>query len=252
VGEGARRRLRRKPVERRGHRARRFAAAFPIPKAAFEGLLAGCRQDLAKTRYATFDELLGYCDLVASTISTISLAIFGGLGNAEAEARGRDLATALQLTNVVRDVGEDVGRGRLYLPLEDLARFGVSEEDVASLRATPAVAELVRFEARRALSFFRRAEPVKELVDRECRFAVTMMGGIYADVAREVLARPLERCGAASRSRRRARSSRCSRASSIEGSTAAKIDARRSTALESSRWLSTRRPARRSASWGRR
>jgi len=165
---------------------------FPIPKEAFQGLLAGCRQDLVKTRYATFDELLGYCDLVASTISTISLAIFGGLGNAEAEARGRDLATALQLTNVVRDVGEDVGRGRLYLPLEDLSRFGVTEEDVASLRATPAAADLVRFEARRALSFFRRAEPVKELVDRECRFAVTMMGGIYADVAREVLARPLD------------------------------------------------------------
>ncbi|MHB8800595.1 MAG: phytoene/squalene synthase family protein [Thermoanaerobaculia bacterium] len=165
---------------------------FPIPKAAFQGLLSGCRQDLSKARYATFDELLGYCDLVASTISTISLAIFGGLGNAEAEARGRDLATALQLTNVVRDVGEDVGRDRLYLPLEDLASFGVAEEDVVSLRATPAVAELVRFEARRALSFFRRAEPVKELVDRECRFAVTMMGGIYADVAREVLARPLD------------------------------------------------------------
>ncbi|HRY46184.1 MAG TPA: squalene/phytoene synthase family protein, partial [Thermoanaerobaculia bacterium] len=54
---------------------------FPIPKAAFQGLLAGCRQDLVKTRYATFHELLGYCDLVASTISTISLAIFGGLGN---------------------------------------------------------------------------------------------------------------------------------------------------------------------------
>lgn len=165
---------------------------FPIPKEAFQGLLAGCRQDLVRTRYATFDELLGYCDLVASTISTISLAIFGGLGNAEAEARGRELATALQLTNVVRDVGEDVGRGRLYLPLEDLARFGVAEDDLLALRASPAVADLVRFEARRALSFFRAAEPVKELVDRECRFAVTMMGGIYAEVAREVLASPCE------------------------------------------------------------
>jgi phytoene synthase len=165
---------------------------FPIPKAAFQGLLAGCRQDLAKTRYATFDELLAYCDLVASTISTISLAIFGGLGNAEAEARGRELATALQLTNVVRDVGEDVGRGRLYLPLADLARFGVTEEDVLALRETPALADLVRFEARRALAYFRAAEPVKELVDRECRFAVTMMGGIYAEVAREVLAAPCD------------------------------------------------------------
>lgn len=165
---------------------------FPIPKEAFEGLLAGCRQDLAKTRYASFEELLGYCDLVASTISTISLAIFGGLGNPEAEARGRDLATALQLTNVVRDVGDDVARDRVYLPREDLDRFGVAEADLLARRATPAFGELVRFEARRALAYFRSAEPVKELVDPECRFAVTMMGGIYAEVARAVLAAPCE------------------------------------------------------------
>lgn len=165
---------------------------YPIPKSAFEGLLAGCRQDLVKTRYATFEELLGYCDLVASTISTISLAIFGGLGDARAEARGRELATALQLTNIVRDVGEDVGRGRVYLPREDLDRFGASEADLLACRPTPALSEVVSFEARRALSYFRAAEEVKELVDRECRFAVTMMGGIYAEVAREVLARPLE------------------------------------------------------------
>jgi phytoene synthase len=165
---------------------------FPIPKEAFEGLLAGCRQDLVKTRYATFDELLGYCDLVASTISTISLAIFGGLGDPRAEARGRELATALQLTNIVRDVGEDVVRGRIYLPLEDLRRFGVSEEDLLARRAGPGLEALVSWEARRALEFFRAAEPVKDLVDRECRFAVTMMGGIYAEVAREVLERPLD------------------------------------------------------------
>ncbi len=159
---------------------------FPIPKEAFEGLLQGCRQDLVKTRYATFDELLGYCDLVASTISTISLAIFGGLGRAEAEARGRDLATALQLTNIVRDVGEDLGRGRLYLPLEDLARFGVAEDDLTALRGSAASDALVRFEAERAIGFFRRAERVRELVDPECSFAVALMGGVYAEVARAV------------------------------------------------------------------
>lgn len=163
---------------------------FPIPKSAFEGLLEGCRLDLRKTRYETFEELLGYCDLVATTISTISLAIFGGAGNAEAEARGRDLATALQLTNVVRDVGDDVRRGRLYLPREDLARFAVREEDVFSRRATDAYEALVVFEARRALSYFEAAEPVKELVDPECRFAVTLMGAIYAEVARRVAERP--------------------------------------------------------------
>jgi phytoene synthase len=92
----------------------------------------------------------------------------------------------------VRDVGEDVARGRVYLPREDLARFGVTEEELVTRHATPAFGALVSFEARRALSFFRAAEPVKDLVDRECRFAVTMMGGIYAEVAREVLARPLD------------------------------------------------------------
>lgn len=163
---------------------------FPIPRAAFEGLIEGCRQDLVKSRYATFAELLGYCDLVATTISTISLAIFGGLGRAEAEARGRDLATALQLTNVVRDVGEDVGRGRIYLPAEDLARFGVGEEELLARRASSGYEALLRFEAERALSYFRSAEPVKDLVDPECRFAVTMMGGVYAEVAARVVRRP--------------------------------------------------------------
>jgi phytoene synthase len=163
---------------------------FPIPKEAFEGLLQGCRQDLVKTRYATFEELLGYCDLVASTISTISLAIFGGLGNPSAEARGHDLATALQLTNVVRDVGEDLERGRLYLPLEDLARFGVAEADLVARRGSEPIDRLVRFEAERALDFFRRAEPVKELVDPECSFAVALMGGVYAEVAGEVARQP--------------------------------------------------------------
>ena len=98
-----------------------------------------------RTRYETFEELLGYCDLVASTISTISLGIFGGLGDARAEARGRELATALQLTNIVRDVGEDVARGRVYLPLDDLERFGAKAEDLLALPgAAPVGREAVR------------------------------------------------------------------------------------------------------------
>lgn len=164
--------------------------SFAIPKEAFRGLVAGCRQDLVKTRYATFEELGGYCELVATTISTISLAIFGGLGRAEAEARGRDLATALQLTNVIRDVGEDAGRGRIYLPGEDLARFGVTEDEILTRRPSPGYEALLRFEADRALAFFLSAETVKDLVDRECRLAVTMMGGIYADVAARVRREP--------------------------------------------------------------
>ena len=160
---------------------------FPIPKTAFQGLLAGCRQDLVKTRYATFDELLGYCDLVASTISTISLAIFGGLGNAEAEARGRDLATALQLTNVVRDVGEDVGRGRLYLPLEDLKRFGLTEKMILDQEPDRAKFErLMKHETDRARSFYKAAAEALPKADRTSMRSAELMRRIYSAILDEM------------------------------------------------------------------
>ena len=178
------------PTSAAGVALRSVLPEFPIPRSAFEGLIEGCRLDLTKTRYATFDELLVYCDLVATTISTISLAIFGGLDSAVARARGRDLATALQLTNIVRDVGDDLSRDRIYLPAEDLARFGVSESDLLARQASARFDELLRFEAARALDYFRRAEPIQRLVDPECRFAVTMMGGIYAEVAARVASDP--------------------------------------------------------------
>ena len=178
------------PTSAAGVALRAILPTFPIPRSAFEGLIEGCRLDLTKTRYATFDELLVYCDLVATTISTISLAIFGGLDSSEARARGRDLATALQLTNIVRDVGDDVSRDRIYLPATDLSRFGVTESDLLSRRGSSGFDELLRFEAARALEYFRRAEPIQRLVDEECRFAVTMMGGIYAEVASRVAREP--------------------------------------------------------------
>src|SRR6202022_3998420 len=102
---------------------------FPIPRSAFVALIDGCRQDMVKTRYQTFDELLQYCELVAASISDISLAIFGYRTPA-AIGHGRNLSTALQLTNVTRDIGDDLTRDRIYVPLEDLRRFGVSEADL--------------------------------------------------------------------------------------------------------------------------
>ena len=102
---------------------------FAIPKSAFVALIDGCRQDMVKTRYETFAELLGYCELVASSISDISLAIYGYRTPAAIDY-GRNLATALQLTNVTRDVGDDLDRDRVYLPQEELRRFGVTERDL--------------------------------------------------------------------------------------------------------------------------
>ncbi len=121
---------------------------YPIPKAAFGGLIEGCRMDLVKKRYSDFEELMVYSELVATTISTMSLAIFGYRGDAAVD-RGRDLATAFQLTNILRDVGEDLDKDRIYLPQDELSRFGVSEEDLKAKRLTPEFRELMRFQVQR-------------------------------------------------------------------------------------------------------
>jgi 15-cis-phytoene synthase len=163
---------------------------FDIPKRAFEDLIEGCRQDLVKSRYENFVELHEYCRLVAASISDISLAIFG-YERESAIDHGRDLSTALQLTNVTRDVGDDLERDRIYLPREDLERFGVSEQDLAEGRRSEAMRELIRFQIARARDYFHRAEPLLGELSRDARFPVTLMGGIYATVLDEVAKDPL-------------------------------------------------------------
>src|SRR5437763_4411153 len=106
---------------------------FAIPKSAFIALIDGCRQDMTKSRYENFDELLHYCELVAASISDISLSIFG-YRNDTAIEHGRHLSTALQLTNVTRDIGDDITRDRIYVPQEDLRRFNVSEKEIIDRR----------------------------------------------------------------------------------------------------------------------
>jgi phytoene synthase len=162
---------------------------FPIPKAAFAALITGCRQDLVKSRYTDFADLMRYCDYVATSISDISLAIFGHRTPA-ATTYGRSLATALQLTNITRDIGDDLRRDRIYLPREDLDRFGVSERDLAERVHSDRMRELVEFQARRALSHFRDALPLLEELEPDARFPVLMMGSIYSEVLREVLRDP--------------------------------------------------------------
>src|SRR5262245_19060567 len=101
-------------------------ARFPIPRACFEDIVAGCRMDLAVARYATFADLATYCRRVASAVGLASIEIFG-YRNPATRAYAVELGLALQLTNILRDVAADAARGRIYVPLEDLARFGVSE-----------------------------------------------------------------------------------------------------------------------------
>jgi phytoene synthase len=159
---------------------------YPIPKESFAGLIEGCRMDLVKTRHETYQELLVYSDLVATTISAMSLAIFGYRDRAAVE-RGRDLATAFQLTNILRDVGEDAAeKDRIYLPRDELHRFGVSEDDLKTRRASPAFEKLMRFQVERAREFYRCAEPLLDLIEPDCRRCTSLMGAVYCRILEKI------------------------------------------------------------------
>src|SRR4051812_11483413 len=163
---------------------------FAIPKSAFVALIDGCRQDTIKTRYETFGELLGYCELVASSISDISLAIYGSRPPAAIE-HGRNLATALQLTNVTRDVGDDLDRDRVYLPQEELRRFGVTEKELFDRQESDAMRRLIEFQIERATAYFRDAEPLIRELSFDARFPTLLMGGVYATVLEKLRRNPL-------------------------------------------------------------
>jgi len=163
---------------------------FAIPKSAFVALIDGCRQDMVKSRYETFDELLHYCELVATSISDISLAIFGYRTNAALE-HGRMLSTALQLTNVTRDVGDDLTRDRIYIPQEELRRFGVTEAELFDHAENERVRKLIEFQIARAESYFRRAEPLLRELAFDARFPTVLMGGVYATVLSKLSKEPL-------------------------------------------------------------
>jgi phytoene synthase len=163
---------------------------FAVPKSAFLALIDGCRQDMVKTRYATFAELLQYCELVASSISDISLAIFGYRRDSAIE-HGRSLATALQLTNVTRDIGDDLTRDRVYLPADELRRFGVTEEELFARAENERVRNLIEFQIARAEQYFRDAEPLLRELDFDARFPTLLMGGVYATVLAALRKDPL-------------------------------------------------------------
>src|SRR6266404_3952672 len=137
---------------------------FQIPKQTFADLLTAFRQDQKVTRYQTFDDLLGYCRNSANPVGHLVLYLCG-YNDAERQQLSDFTCTALQLANFWQDVAVDYAKGRVYIPLEDLKRFGVSEADVANRRATPEFIELMRFEVGRAREWFERGLPLIAKVD---------------------------------------------------------------------------------------
>ena len=151
---------------------------FGIPRAPFDDLILGLEMDLSGTKYRTFNELSLYCYRVASTIGLISIEIFG-YRNPSAREYAHNLGKALQMVNILRDLESDARRGRLYLPEEDLNRFGIRPSEIMEGRYTDPFIELMQFECDRARGFFDRAREALAPEDRRSMVAAEIMGAIY-------------------------------------------------------------------------
>lgn len=152
---------------------------FPIPQEYLAGIIDGVEMDLSRTRYATFDDLYAYCYRVASLVGLACIEIFG-YRNPSARAYAVNLGIAFQLTNILRDVGEDGQRGRIYLPAEDLARFGYAEGELLANVYSDAFVQLMTFEGERARRYYHAAARHLAREDRRSLVAAEAMHLIYA------------------------------------------------------------------------
>jgi len=159
-----------------------------IPREYFDDIIAGVEMDLTVNRYATFRELYQYCYRVASAVGLVCLKIFG-TRTPEAQTYAINLGVAFQLTNILRDLKTDGARGRIYLPTEDLTRFGYREQDLLAGAYTPAFINLMEFECRRAQEYYRAAEAVLPDTDRRALVPAEIMRAIYHTILERIEAR---------------------------------------------------------------
>jgi phytoene synthase len=163
------------PISRAlAHNVHRFA----IPRCYFEEIIDGVEMDLGRTRYAAFEELRLYCYRVASAVGLVCIEIFG-YRNPRAREYAEHLGIAFQLTNIIRDLSEDAARGRIYLPLEDLARFDVSEDDILQGVDTLELRRLLEYEVERTRSFYAEAASALPAEDRAAMVCAEAMRSIY-------------------------------------------------------------------------
>jgi 15-cis-phytoene synthase len=159
---------------------------YELPVEALELLIDGVELDVLDAQYETFDELVGYCRAVAGSIGRLCLAIFTEGHGAGSASLADDLGVAMQLTNILRDIREDRARGRVYLPAEDLRRFGATGFDADR------VAPLIAFEAARAQEWFDRGLRLVERLDARSASCVLAMTGIYRSILERIVREPTE------------------------------------------------------------
>ena len=162
-----------------------LAPRFGIEKRHLMAVIEGCRMDLQQTRYLDFPGLQRYCHLVAGIVGEVSARIFG-----QSEAGTTDyahkLGLALQLTNIIRDVGEDAMRGRIYLPVNDMQTFGVRASAILDRQYNPEFRALMQFQAQRAHALYEEALAALPAADRRSQKPGLMMGSIYRTLLREI------------------------------------------------------------------
>jgi phytoene synthase len=179
------------------------AKSFPVPMAAFGELIDGCVADVNGTRYQTFDDLLHYCRCVAGSIGRLSLGIFGTADPTRAARLADSLGVALQLTNILRDIREDYQQGRVYLPAEDLAKFGCTlqpgqtlqpgrqgKEPAPDATTQAQLVQVIEFEAQRAKEWYAIGMQLLPLLDRRSAACTGAMAGIYRRLLDRIAANP--------------------------------------------------------------
>ncbi|HTS64281.1 MAG TPA: phytoene/squalene synthase family protein [Candidatus Acidoferrales bacterium] len=157
------------------HTVRRFG----IPHEYFHQMIDGIASDLEPKRIETFEELYGYCYRVASVVGLTIIHIFG-FDTRSALPLAEKCGVAFQLTNILRDIREDAERGRIYIPADDLRRFGVTEEDLRAGRRDEAFLRLMRFEAARARAYYNESAPLLELIHPRSRSSLLALVSIYS------------------------------------------------------------------------
>jgi phytoene synthase len=158
---------------------------YAITPAMLDEIIDGVEMDVGNVRYQTFADLRPYCYRVASAVGLVSIEIFG-YRNAQCRDYAIQLGLALQMTNIIRDVGKDLRSGRIYLPQEDLARFDYSENDLRARKHNDAFIRLIEFEAERAEEFFGRAAALLPREDRRAMVAAEIMASVYQTLLRRM------------------------------------------------------------------
>jgi phytoene synthase len=162
-----------------------FVGQFDLPRQAFDDVVDGVAMDLDTTCYETFPHLFEYCRRVASAVGLVCIRIFGCRSEGACEY-ALNLGVALQLTNILRDIKDDLARGRVYLPLEDLAAYGCTIADLEAGVVSGPVRALLEFECSRAREFYRLATEVRPPEDRRKLVAAEIMRAVYFETLKRI------------------------------------------------------------------